>query len=108
MAKKSILVLVIVLILVAVVVLCMDRKDVQEDFFFQVSRCNPKCSGAYYGKPATFQFDTIPSEGVPCTNEQCTSYGMIRGCSTVPVYGTGLSEYSRGCRGSLMQCGITA
>ena len=107
MAKKSQLILVVVigLIIVAAVIMFFSPNPLKENFYFQVSRCNPKCSGAYYGKPATFQFDTIPSEGVPCANEQCTSYGMIRGCSTVPAYGTGLSEYSRGCRADATQCG---
>lgn len=108
MAKSSrtvtVLLIVLALIAVSAMVGLFHPSAQREDFFFQVSRCNPKCSGAYYGKPATFQFDTIPSEGVKCTNEQCNSYGMIRGCSTVPVYGTGLAEYSKGCRADATSC----
>ena len=60
----------------------------REDFFFTVSKCNPKCSGAYYGKPATFQFSEIKNEGVDC-KDNCPSYGMIRGCPDAQVYGCG-------------------
>lgn len=72
--------------------------DVQEDFFFTVSSCNPKCSGAYYGKPATFQFSEIKQAGEPCTTDDCPSYGMIRGCNTARVYGQGYAPYTYKCR----------
>lgn len=72
-------------------------KDVKEDFFFSVSKCNPKCSGAYFGKPATFQFTTIKEDGVPCTTDECPSYGMIRGCSTFPTIGNGNPDYRYKC-----------
>ncbi len=75
-----------------------NQKDIKEDFFFTVSECNPKCSGAYYGKPATFQFDEIKSEGVSCQDDNCPSYGMIRGCSTAKVYGKGYYPEITPCR----------
>lgn len=74
-----------------------STQDVREDFFFKVSACNPKCTGAYFGKPATFQFSEIKEEGVPCTTDQCPAYGMIRGCSSVPVYGKGYAPYTYRC-----------
>lgn len=63
--------------------------ECREDFFFTVSRCNAKCSGAFSGKPATFQFSEIKNEGVDC-QDNCPSYGMIRGCPDANVYGKGL------------------
>lgn len=75
-----------------------DKDDIKEDFFFTVSKCNPKCSGAYYGKPATFQFTEIKQAGVPCEGPDCPSYGMIRGCSTARTYGGGYAPYTYKCR----------
>lgn len=75
------------------------KRDLKEDFFFEVSKCNPKCSGAYYGKPATFQFTTIKQAGEPCGDAlKCPSYGMIRGCSTARTYGGGYLPYETQCR----------
>ena len=63
-----------------------------EPFFFEVSKCNPKCSGAFYGKPAVFQFSPLSNEGTKCNGGDC-GYGMISncqapGCRSV-VYGEG-------------------
>lgn len=51
-----------------------------EGFFFEVSKCNPKCSGAYYGKPATFQFTPLSVDGTSCQDKNC-GYGMISECN---------------------------
>jgi hypothetical protein len=51
----------------------------KENFFFEVSKCNPKCSGAYYGKPATFQFSPLSVNGTKCDDKNC-GYGMISAC----------------------------
>jgi hypothetical protein len=51
----------------------------KENFFFEVSKCNPKCSGAYYGKPATFQFTPLSVNGTTCPDKNC-GYGMISEC----------------------------
>ncbi len=51
----------------------------KESFFFEVSKCNPKCSGAYYGKPATFQFTPLSPNGTTCP-DQNDGYGMISAC----------------------------
>lgn len=72
------------------------KDEVKENFFFSVSKCNPKCSGAYFGKPATFQFTEIKQEGVPCDDDKCPSYGMIRGCKTARVYGGGAAQCKEG------------
>jgi hypothetical protein len=71
--------------------------DVKENFFFQVSECNPKCSGLYRGKPATFQFTTIKDDGSQCNTDDCPSYGMIRGCSTARVFGDGYPPFKTKC-----------
>jgi hypothetical protein len=55
------------------------RKNINENFFFQVSKCNPKCSGGYYGKPATFQFSPLSPYGTKCQDKNC-GYGMISEC----------------------------
>jgi hypothetical protein len=54
-------------------------RNSKESFFFQVSKCNPKCSGAYYGKPATFQFTPLSPNGTSCKDQNC-GYGMISEC----------------------------
>ena len=54
-------------------------KEQKENFFFEVSKCNPKCSGAYYGKPTTFQFTPLSSTGTECPDKNC-GYGMISAC----------------------------
>ena len=54
-------------------------RNTKESFFFQVSKCNPKCSGAYYGKPATFQFTPLSVNGTTCPDKNC-GYGMISEC----------------------------
>lgn len=77
--------------------LSVPKDEVKENFFFTVSKCNPKCSGAYFGKPATFQFTEIKQEGVPCDDDKCPSYGMIRGCQTARVYGGGYAPYTYQC-----------
>ncbi len=59
--------------------LFFSGKDSKENFFFQVSKCNPKCSGAYYGKPATFQFTPLSVNGTSCKDVNC-GYGMISEC----------------------------
>lgn len=74
-----------------------NADDVKENFFFTVSKCNPKCSGAYIGKPATFQFDQIKQDGVSCANDSCPSYGMIRGCPMARTYGDGYAPYRYRC-----------
>ena len=51
----------------------------EEKFFFTVSKCNPKCSGGFYGKPATFQFSPLTTQGTDCSNENC-GYGMVCNC----------------------------
>lgn len=73
-------------------------QDIKEDFFFTVSKCNPKCSGAYFGKPATFQFSEIKQEGLPCTGDDCPSYGMIKGCKSARTFGGGYAPYTYKCR----------
>lgn len=55
-------------------------KNSNEGFFFEVSKCNPKCSGAYYGKPATFQFTPLSVDGTNCKDQNC-GYGMISECN---------------------------
>lgn len=74
------------------------QDEIKEDFFFTVSKCNPKCSGAYFGKPATFQFSEIKQEGVPCEGDNCPSYGMIKGCKSARTYGGGYAPYTYKCR----------
>ena len=54
-------------------------RNSKEGFFFEVSKCNPKCSGAYYGKPATFQFTPLSVDGTTCPDKNC-GYGMISEC----------------------------
>jgi hypothetical protein len=68
-------------------------KSTKEDFFFQVSKCNPKCSGAYYGKPATFQFTPLSPNGTTCTDKNC-GYGMISECKN-PECKEKLQKYGR-------------
>jgi len=72
----------------------------KEPFLFSVSKCNPRCHGLYFGKPTTFQYDTIGCKGNPpiggvyenemggsnvqqnckkfCTTDNDASLGMIR------------------------------
>lgn len=57
----------------------LREKDSKESFFFTVSKCNPKCSGGYYGKPATFQFTPLSPNGTSCKDQNC-GYGMISEC----------------------------
>lgn len=61
------------------VIYLLGFRNTSESFFFQVSKCNPKCSGAYYGKPATFQFTPLSSSGTTCPDKNC-GYGMISEC----------------------------
>ena len=65
----------------------------KEDFFFEVSKCNPKCSGAFYGKPTLWQFDSLCNEGTKCDDENC-GYGMVSNCKNPGcrsfMYGNGL------------------
>jgi hypothetical protein len=68
----------IVLILFSIIYFLFLRQT-SENFFFQVSKCNPKCSGAYYGKPATFQFSPLSPNGTKCEDKNC-GYGMISEC----------------------------
>ena len=69
----------IVIILFTLIYILFLRKSSNESFFFEVSKCNPKCSGAYYGKPATFQFSPLSPNGTKCENKNC-GYGMISAC----------------------------
>jgi hypothetical protein len=63
-----------------------DKKN-KENFFFEVSKNNPKCRGAFYGKPTTFQFETV---GNNCyTGAPMCGHGMIRDCLLCNVYGKG-------------------
>ena len=68
-------------------------RNCKEDFFFTVSKCNPKCSGAFYGKPAVFQFSPLSNEGTKCEGGDC-GYGMVSNCANPAcrdvVYGSGL------------------
>jgi len=68
----------IIIILFSIIYFIFFR-NTKEDFFFQVSKCNPKCSGAYYGKPATFQFTPLSVNGTTCKDKNC-GYGMISEC----------------------------
>jgi len=68
----------IILILFSLIYFLFLRQT-NEPFFFQVSKCNPKCSGAYYGKPATFQFSPLSPYGTKCEDKNC-GYGMISEC----------------------------
>ncbi len=69
------------------------KKDSNEGFFFQVSKCNPKCSGSYYGKPATFQFTPLNVNGTRCDDQNC-GYGMISACDN-PECQKILKKYGR-------------
>jgi len=62
--------------LVIILILVFKKK---ENFFFEVSKCNPKCSGAFYGKPATFQFTNLSTSEQSCSKEEC-GYGMVCNC----------------------------
>ena len=71
-----------------------DIRNCKEDFFFQVSPCNAKCSGAFYGKPATFQFSPLSNEGTKCNGQEC-GYGMYQSSCNNPacraiVFGSGM------------------
>lgn len=66
----------------------------EERFFFQTSKCNPKCSGAYYGKPATFQFTQLSPNGTKCEDKNC-GYGMISECNNPECKGV-LNKYGNG------------
>ena len=62
-----------------------------ENFFFEVSKCNPKCSGAYYGKPALFQFSSLDKS---CSEkDKSCGEGMVCNCKYPEcknfVYGQG-------------------
>jgi len=65
----------------------------KEDFFFEVSKCNPKCSGPFYGKPTLWQFDSLCNKGTKCDDENC-GYGMVSNCKNPGcrsfMYGNGL------------------
>ena len=71
----------------------LGLRNRQEDFFFEVSKCNPKCSGAFYGKPTLWQFDSLCNEGTKCDDENC-GYGMVSNCQNPGcrsfMYGNGL------------------
>jgi len=69
----------IIILLFSIIYFLFIRNNTNEPFFFQVSKCNPKCSGAYYGKPATFQFSPLSSRGTKCEDKNC-GYGMISEC----------------------------
>lgn len=58
----------------------------KEGFFFEVSKNNPHCKGAFYGKPASFQFDTVGSGN--CSQNPICGYGMIK-CDGCKSYGRG-------------------
>lgn len=82
----------IILAIFSILYLLFFRKGSNEGFFFEVSKCNPKCSGAYYGKPATFQFTPLSVNGTTCPDKNC-GYGMISECDypecqkTIQKYG---------------------
>lgn len=69
----------IILIIFSSIYFLFFWKSSNEGFFFEVSKCNPKCSGAYYGKPATFQFTPLSVDGTTCPDKNC-GYGMISEC----------------------------
>ena len=64
------------------------NKKTDEGFFFEVSKCNPRCSGIYKGKPTTFQFSEV---GRGDCKDEYHSYGMIKDCSdpACATYGQG-------------------
>ena len=80
----------IVIILFSIIYIAFLR-NLNEPFFFQVSKCNPKCSGAYYGKPATFQFSPLSPRGTKCQDKNC-GYGMISECD-YPECKEAISKY---------------
>jgi len=51
--------LLIALFFAAVLFMLHKYKKISEPFLFQVSKFNPRCSGLYFGKPTTFQYDRI-------------------------------------------------
>jgi hypothetical protein len=66
----------------------------QENFFFEVSPCNAKCSGAFYGKPSIWQFSPLSNEGTKCNGQEC-GYGMYQSSCNNPacrdiVFGNGM------------------
>jgi hypothetical protein len=71
-----------------------SKPKTEERFFFQTSKCNPKCSGAYYGKPATFQFTQLSPNGTKCEDKHC-GYGMISECDHPECKGV-LNKYGNG------------
>jgi hypothetical protein len=49
-------------------------KKQKDDFFFEVAQ-GKKCSGAYYGKPTSFEYSAVGSGD--CEPEKMPDYGMI-------------------------------
>jgi hypothetical protein len=79
-----------VLLICLIIVLVIFNK--KENFFFEVSKCNPKCSGAFYGKPALFQFSGLDKS---CSEkDKSCGEGMICNCKYPEckniVYGKGM------------------
>ena len=78
----------ILLICLIIVLMIFNKK---ENFFFEVRKCNPKCSGAYYGKPALFQFSSLDKS---CSEkDKSCGEGMVCNCKYPEcknfVYGQG-------------------
>lgn len=72
----------------------LGLRNRQEDFFFEVSPCNAKCSGAFYGKPSIWQFSPLSNEGTKCNGQEC-GYGMYQSSCNSPacrdiVFGSGM------------------
>jgi hypothetical protein len=81
----------LVILIFTLIYFLLLRSNISEPFFFQVSKCNPKCSGAYYGKPATFQFSPLSPYGTKCEDKNC-GYGMISECNNPQCKGI-LNKY---------------
>lgn len=70
---------ILIILFSLIYIIFLRNSNSNESFFFQVSKCNPKCSGGYYGKPATFQFSPLSPYGTKCEDKNC-GYGMISEC----------------------------
>ena len=94
MSSKIIYALILISLFAGIYFLGLRKDCAKENFFFEVSPCNAKCSGPFYGKPATFQFSPLSNEGTKCDGENC-GYGMYQSSCDNPacraiVYGSGL------------------
>ena len=93
MSSKIIYALILISLFAGIYFLGLRKDCAKENFFFEVSKCNPKCSGAFYGKPTLWQFDSLSNEGTACEGGDC-GYGMISNCKNPGcrsfMYGNGL------------------